>query len=72
MDGTLEDKLWDRMTAVGREFGSPDFERLMEEDSRLGVGVFDPAFRYVPDGSAQALIGVEEPEDLPLQPRMPL
>jgi len=42
-DGTLEDKLWDRMPAVGREFGSPDFDRLMEEDFRLGRGVFDPA-----------------------------
>lgn len=29
-----EDLLWDRMPAVGREFGSPDFERLMAEDHR--------------------------------------
>lgn len=34
---------WDRMAPIGREFGSPDFERLMEEDRRNGVGVFDPA-----------------------------
>ena len=39
---SLEDQLWDRMPAVGREFGSPDFDRLMEEDFRLGRGVFDP------------------------------
>jgi hypothetical protein len=39
----LEDRIWDQMPAVGREFGSPDFERLMEEDYRLGRGVFDPA-----------------------------
>lgn len=39
----LEDRLWDCMHAVGREFGSPDFERLMEEDYRLEQGVFDPA-----------------------------
>lgn len=45
VDGRLEDRLWDRMPAVGREFGSPDFERLMEEDRRHGVGVFDPALR---------------------------
>lgn len=45
VDGGLEDRLWDRMPAVGREFGSPDFERLMEEYHRLGVGVFDPAVR---------------------------
>lgn len=35
--------LWDQMPPVGREFGSPDFERLMEEDYRSGVGVFDPS-----------------------------
>lgn len=40
-----EDRLWDRMPAVGREFGSPDFERLMEEDHQLQRGVFDPAIR---------------------------
>lgn len=38
----LEDRLWDQMAPVGREFGSPDFERLMDEDRRNGVGVFDP------------------------------
>lgn len=35
--------MWDRMPAVGREFGSPDFDRLMEEDYRLHQGIFDPA-----------------------------
>jgi hypothetical protein len=45
VDGKLEDRLWDRMPAVGREFGSQDFERLMEEDRRLGAGVFDPELR---------------------------
>lgn len=43
VDGRLEDRLWDRMPAVGREFGSSDFDRLMEEDYRQGRGVFDPA-----------------------------
>lgn len=38
-------RLWDRSPPVGREFGSPDFERLMAEDHRDGVGVFDPAFK---------------------------
>jgi len=30
----LTDELlaWERVVPVGREFGSPDFERLMEED----------------------------------------
>ena len=36
-----EDRWWDEMRPVGREFGSPDFDRLMEEDFRNGVGVFD-------------------------------
>jgi len=27
-------RLWDQMPPVGREFGSPDFERLMAEDQR--------------------------------------
>lgn len=40
-----EDRLWDRMPAVGREFGSPDFERLMQEDHQLQRGAFDPALR---------------------------
>ncbi len=38
-------RLWDRIPAVGREFGSPDFERLMAEDQRDRVGVFDPALK---------------------------
>jgi hypothetical protein len=41
----------DRIPAVGREFGSPDFERLMEEDYRLGQGVFDPSVRQGHTGS---------------------
>ena len=41
----FEDQLLDRMAPVGREFGSPDFDRLMEEDQRLGRGVFDPSLR---------------------------
>ncbi|WP_157275654.1 hypothetical protein [Pelomonas sp. Root1444] len=44
IEGLLEDQMWDRMPAVGREFGSPDFERLMEEDFRAERGVFDPVF----------------------------
>lgn len=38
----LEVREWDRMPAVGREFGSPDFDRLMEEDFHRRQGVFDP------------------------------
>lgn len=30
---TAEDREWDSMAPVGREFGSPDYERLMQEDS---------------------------------------
>lgn len=39
---SIEDRLWDSMRPVGREFGSPDFERLMEEDQRRATGVFAP------------------------------
>lgn len=44
-DADLEDRLWDQMPAVGREFGSPDFERLMEEDHRNEVGSSAPALK---------------------------
>ena len=30
---SAEDKAWDNMAPVGREFGSPDYERLVEEDA---------------------------------------
>jgi hypothetical protein len=39
----LETEAWDRTPAVGREFGSPDFDRLMEKDYRDRAGVFHPA-----------------------------
>ncbi|WP_156374560.1 hypothetical protein [Pseudorhodoferax sp. Leaf274] len=38
----LEDQIWDRMPPVGREFGSPDFERLMAEDD-TGMAGMAPA-----------------------------
>ncbi|MBK3018749.1 hypothetical protein FKK32_29955 [Klebsiella pneumoniae] len=44
VEGFLDDQMWDRMPAVGREFGSPDFDRLMEEDFRAERGAFDPVF----------------------------
>ncbi|MFG6489608.1 hypothetical protein ACG04R_23230 [Roseateles sp. BYS78W] len=72
MDGMIEDRLWDQMPAVGREFGSPDFDRLMEEDYRLGHGVFDPAVRRAYGAGRKRIDGVEVSEGLPLQPRMPV
>lgn len=47
----LEMEAWDRTSAVGREFGSPDFDRLMEKDCRDRAGVFNP----VPHQSHSAL-----------------
>jgi hypothetical protein len=44
---TPEDRLWGNVRPVGREFGSPDFDRLTDEDRRNGVGVFDPAMNRV-------------------------
>jgi hypothetical protein len=68
-----EDKLWGRMSPVGREFGSPDFERLMAEDHRLGRGVFDPAVRHAFVATPERLAdNIEVPDDLPLQPRVPI
>jgi len=66
MRSTLEDRLWDQMRPVGREFGSPDFERLMEEDRRKGSGIFDPALKGMYSSS------IEIPEDMPVQSRKPL
>lgn len=60
---SLDERLWNEMRPVGREFGSPDFERLMEEDQRNGVGVFDPALKGMYSSS------VEIPEELPVQRR---
>jgi len=31
---------WDSMRPVGREFGSPDYDRLMQEDFDNKTGVF--------------------------------
>lgn len=36
---------WLTPAAIGREFGSPDFARLMKEDQQRGTGVFDPALK---------------------------
>lgn len=30
---SAEDRAWENMAPVGREFGSPDYERLMKEDT---------------------------------------
>lgn len=72
LDSALDEQLWDRMPAVGREFGSPDFERLMAEDFRLGQGVFDPAVREAFGATDVRLADFEVPDELPLQPRMPI
>jgi hypothetical protein len=69
--GLLEDQMWDQMPAVGREFGSPDFERLMEEDYRLGRGVFDPTVRQAFQTRNKRLAGLDPPEDFQPQPSTP-
>lgn len=71
LDSALEDQLWDRMPAVGREFGSPDFDRLMEEDYRLGRGVFDPAVRQA-FGTTDVHLADVEVQDVLLQPKIPI
>jgi hypothetical protein len=65
-DSIPEGQLLDRLEPVGREFGSPDFERLMDEDQRDRAGVFDP--------SLKELLGlrVQVPEDSPVRHKRPL
>ncbi|MBV8503834.1 MAG: hypothetical protein JO006_19210 [Paucibacter sp.] len=63
MSWAEEDRIWDSFPPVGREFGSPDFERLMEEDYRNGVGVFDRAL------TGRFLEGVRIPADMRVQRR---
>jgi hypothetical protein len=43
-DTARDAELGDRMPAVGREFGSPDFERLMAEDHKLARAYSLPRF----------------------------
>jgi len=57
----LEDRWWDNLRPVGRELSSPDFERLMEEDRRNGVGVFDPALKD------RFLVEVKAPAGMPVR-----
>ena len=39
---SAEDIAWDSMLPVGREFGSADYDRLMQEDFDNKAGVFTP------------------------------
>jgi len=41
----VHERFQDETRAVGREFGSAEFDRLMDEDHRNGVGVFHPSFK---------------------------
>lgn len=67
-----EDQMWDQMPAVGREFGSPDFERLMEEDYRLGRGAFDQEARLLFGAGGGRPADVAPPEDSLSEPGIPL
>jgi hypothetical protein len=72
LESALEDQWWDRIPAVGLEFGSLDFERLMKEDSRLGRGVFDPEVRRAFGTAGARVADVEVLHDSPLQHRTPI
>jgi hypothetical protein len=39
---SAEDSAWDRMAPVGREFGSPDYARLMKEDAETWQAKLSP------------------------------
>lgn len=42
---SAEERAWLDAVPVGREFGSPDFDRLMREDRENRVGVFSECFQ---------------------------
>lgn len=54
---SAEEQAWEFTAPVGREFGSPDYERLMREDLANQTEVFDPAF-IKKSGSVKALAGM--------------
>lgn len=56
----LEDLAWDQMTPIGHEFGSPDFDRLMDGDFRNRAEVFDPRPK-------EFFAELDAPEKLPVQ-----
>jgi hypothetical protein len=41
----LEGLACDERAPVGHEFGSPDFDRLIEHDNHTRAGVFDPTLK---------------------------
>lgn len=54
-----EDLAWDSMAPVGREFGSPDFDKLMEQDAKKFA--FDLA-RWIQQSSA-SYVGLQLEQD---------
>ena len=54
---SAEERAWEFAAPVGREFGSPDFDRLMREDHETQTGVFDSAV-IKKSGSVMALAGM--------------
>jgi len=41
---SADERAWQAIVPVGREWGSPDFDRLMHDDLDKQTGVFDAAF----------------------------
>lgn len=57
-----EDRAWDNMAPVGREFGSPDYERLMEQDRAEFQSNLSSLIKVCSD-SAEARAGAVEADE---------
>lgn len=54
----LEMRRWDQAAPIGQEFGSPDYDRLMEVDLDNKTGVYSPQFiQQIQESLAQANAG---------------
>jgi hypothetical protein len=57
-----EDRAWDNMAPVGREFGSPDYERLMEQDRAVFQSNLSSLIKVCSDLAVAKNWGVEADE----------
>lgn len=57
-----EDRVWENMVPVGREFGSPDYERLMEQDRAVFQSNLSSLIKVCSDLAVAKNWGVEADE----------
>ncbi|MGH8436075.1 MAG: hypothetical protein ACRERX_16725 [Pseudomonas sp.] len=56
------EQAWEYAAPVGREFGSPDYDRLTRQDLENQTGVFDPAYKKKKGRSVLKLAGMFKSE----------